>query len=254
MGSTGGLEREFLEALAANCGGAYLHGARAMGKPWHLEEDLALGDLGLPMALPPNNATVLREPAAEGATDLAERVDAFFSASPGGGYEVWSIWPTMDLTPFGFSVGSAPCMVRERGGDPTPSPAELRVAEVQDDAGMREVWPVLDEAFCDHRVPEPSWDARVLAEDYRVWVGRVDGRAVTTATAFVGYGFVGVYAVATLAEARGRGYGEAVTWAATLCRPDLPATLQASEMGRPVYERMGYRTVTTFTVWEADRR
>ncbi|MDP9327096.1 MAG: hypothetical protein M3P10_02695, partial [Actinomycetota bacterium] len=62
------------------------------------------------------------------------------------------------------------------------------------------------------------------------------------------------YGVATLAEVRGRGYGEAVTWAATRCRPSLPATLQASDMGKSVYERMGYRNMTTFDVWErADR-
>jgi hypothetical protein len=71
---------------------------------------------------------------------------------------------------------------------------------------------------------------------------------------YVGAGFVGIYGVATPPDARGRGYGEAMTWAATLCRPDLPATLQASPMGRPVYDRMGYRTVAEFLVWELDRR
>ena len=50
-----------------------------------------------------------------------------------------------------------------------------------------------------------------------------------------------------------RGYGEAVTWAATLCLPELPATLQASPMGRPIYERMGYRTIAEFTVWDLER-
>jgi len=60
--------------------------------------------------------------------------------------------------------------------------------------------------------------------------------------------------VATLPEARGRGYGEAVSWAATLCRPELPATLQASSMGRPVYERMGYRSVADFTLWVRSHR
>lgn len=44
-----------------------------------------------------------------------------------------------------------------------------------------------------------------------------------------------------------------MTWPATLCRPDLPATLQASSMGRPIYERMGFRTVAAFTVWERER-
>jgi GNAT superfamily N-acetyltransferase len=64
----------------------------------------------------------------------------------------------------------------------------------------------------------------------------------------------GIYAMATAPAARGRGYGEAITWAATLCRSDLPATLQASDMGLPVYTRMGYRTVAEFTVWDRDRQ
>jgi hypothetical protein len=36
-------------------------------------------------------------------------------------------------------------------------------------------------------------------------------------------------------------------------RPDLPATLQASGMGAPVYTRMGYRTIGTFTIWQRER-
>jgi len=251
----GAPDEALLQRLAANCGDAYVHGARSVGKPWRREEDLALADLGLPLALSPNNATLLRRPrGVSAAEDIAERVDGFFSASPGGGYEVWSIWPDLDLAPFGFSADAVPGMCRKPGSDSRPAPPELEIAEVDDDAGIREVWTVLDDAFCEHRTPDPFWDARILSEGYRIWAGRVDGRAVTTATAFIGHGFVGVYAVGTLGEARGRGYGEAVTWAATLCRPDLPATLQASGLGRPVYERMGFRTVTDFTVWEKPER
>ena len=44
-----------------------------------------------------------------------------------------------------------------------------------------------------------------LDDDFRVWVGRVDGRAVTTAAAYISDGYVGLYAVATTPDARGRG-------------------------------------------------
>ncbi|HEU4356339.1 MAG TPA: GNAT family N-acetyltransferase [Actinomycetota bacterium] len=243
-----------LQGLAANCGHAYLAGARATGRPWLEEDDLVMSDLGLPIPLSANNATLLRpvtDPA--GAAGVAARTDAFFSG-PGGGYQVWSLWPDLDLAPFGLSRSAAPCMVREPGGAGRSSPPELEVVEVRDDGAMHEVWGVIDEVFGRGRTPEPLWDARVLSDDYRVWLGLVEGRAVATATASVSHGFVGVYVVATRPEARGRGYGEAVTWAATLCRPDLPATLQASDMGRPVYERMGYRTVADFTVWVRPER
>jgi hypothetical protein len=145
-------------------------------------------------------------------------------------------------------------MVRRAGGVGRPPPRELEIVEVNDDAGMREAWRLIDEVFVGGSAPEARWDGRVLGDDYRVWVGRLDGQAVTTATAAIADGFVGVYAVATQAAARGRGYAEAVTWAATLCRPELPATLQASAAGQPVYARMGYEVIADFTVWRGERR
>jgi len=241
------LDEGTLRALASNCGGYYVAGARATGKPWRVEDDLLLSDLGLPVPAPPNGATITREP--EDAGDVARRALEFFSTSPGGGFQVWSLWPSVDLEPYGYSVGPIPCMVRDPGGEPRPAPADLEIEEIHDDAGMAEVWELLNDAFLGGRVEERLWDARVLSDTLRTWLGRVDRRPVTTATAFVSDGYVGVYAVATDQEFRGRGYGEAITWAATLCRPDLPATLQASGMGQPVYERMGYRTVATFDVW-----
>jgi len=247
------LDQELLRRLAASCGHAYLAGARACGRPWRVTDDVMMSDLGLPVALPPNHATFLRAPDSVDAAMGA--IDDFFAAAPGGGYQVWSLWPGVDLAPFGLAGGRAPCMVRPAAGEPRAAPPELELSEVGDDAGMREVWALIDEVFAGGRAPEPRWDGRVLGEDYRVWIGRVDGRAVVTATASISHGFVGVYCVATRAEARGRGYGEAATWAATLCRPDLPATLQASPMGQPVYARMGYQVVTDFTVWRrAERR
>jgi hypothetical protein len=92
-----------------------------------------------------------------------------------------------------------------------------------------------------------------LGDDFRTWVGYVDGKPVTTATACIDERSVGVQAVGTTADARGHGYGEAVTWAATLFRPELPAALQSSSMGRPVYERMGYRTIAEYSLWQRER-
>ena len=46
-----------------------------------------------------------------------------------------------------------------------------------------------------------------------------------------------------------RGVGAAVTWAATLADPDLPAVLIASDDGAGVYREMGYLPVTRWTLW-----
>jgi hypothetical protein len=54
-------------------------------------------------------------------------------------------------------------------------------------------------------------------------------------------------------EARGRGVGAAVTWAATMADPTRPAMLIASDLGQPVYARMGYLRVTRFTLWVGSR-
>ena len=73
--------------------------------------------------------------------------------------------------------------------------------------------------------------------------------AVTTAMTHVSHGVNLVENVATMPEGRGRGYRAAVTWAATLAEPDLPAVLFASDDGRPVYERIGYVPVEPWTAW-----
>lgn len=87
-----------------------------------------------------------------------------------------------------------------------------------------------------------------------MWVAFMDERVIGTDVALVGHGVVGVYLVTVVDTARGRGFGEALTWRATLADPALPATLQASSMGKPLYERMGYRTIATCQTWVGQRR
>lgn len=59
--------------------------------------------------------------------------------------------------------------------------------------------------------------------------------------------------VATVPEARRRGFGEALTWQAALAEPGLPAMLLSSDPGRPVYERMGFLPLFRSTLWYRDR-
>ncbi|MGZ8636130.1 MAG: GNAT family N-acetyltransferase [Actinomycetota bacterium] len=244
---------DVLGRAVANCAGAYRTWAEALGKHARVWDDLSCADLELPVTLSPNNATLLVPRTTERIGSVLERVAAFFGERPGGGYELWSLWPMPDLSAAGFKEWSCPCMIRDRGGHPPPAPSELEIVEATDAATVREAEALIDDAFEIGAAPGSMLALETLGEQFRVWVGRVDGRPVTTATAYIDRGFVGVYGVGTVVEARGHGYGEAVTWAATLCRPDLPATLQASALGRGVYERMGFRTVAEFTVWERER-
>lgn len=77
-------------------------------------------------------------------------------------------------------------------------------------------------------------------------LARVDGVPVACGSLFVTGPTAGLYNIATLAEARGRGIGYAVTrelLELARLRGCTEAILHASEMGRPVYERLGFVAV-----------
>jgi GNAT superfamily N-acetyltransferase len=91
---------------------------------------------------------------------------------------------------------------------------------------------------------------RLLAlPNARLYAGLAGGSVVATSILFTTGDVAGIYWVATLEEARGRGYGAALTWAAVAggqqagCRI---ASLQASALGRPVYARMGFAHVLDY--------
>jgi ribosomal protein S18 acetylase RimI-like enzyme len=85
-----------------------------------------------------------------------------------------------------------------------------------------------------------------------LFTGYTDGRPVSAGSSIRTGQTVGIYAVATVPEARRRGYGAAMTarlladGAAAGC--DV-AALQASDLGQSVYERLGFRTVIEYDAW-----
>jgi ribosomal protein S18 acetylase RimI-like enzyme len=86
------------------------------------------------------------------------------------------------------------------------------------------------------------------------FVGYLDGEPVATVSLVTAGGVAGIYNVATIEAARGRGVGAAMTAAAIRHGEDRGftiATLQASTMGRRVYERLGFRFVCEFVPYRS---
>lgn len=78
----------------------------------------------------------------------------------------------------------------------------------------------------------------------RNYLGYLNGEAVSTSCLFIGGGAAGIYSVATLPEARGKGIGAALTVKPLQEAREMGhriGVLQSSEMGFNVYKRLGFR-------------
>jgi len=126
------------------------------------------------------------------------------------------------------------------------SQGELRVAPVD---GARSIGEFGRTAFAAFGFPEDGAAAVMtprLFEDPAVhaYVGYLGDEPVCTSLLYVTGATAGIYWVGTLPAQRGRGFGEVMTAHAArqgFARGCDHASLQASAMGRPVYERMGFR-------------
>ncbi len=89
-----------------------------------------------------------------------------------------------------------------------------------------------------------------------VYTGYADGRPVTSGFSVRSGKTLGIFTIATEPDARGRGFGAAMTGrliadgAAAGC---TVAALQASRMGRPIYERLGFRLVQEYEIYVEPR-
>jgi ribosomal protein S18 acetylase RimI-like enzyme len=129
--------------------------------------------------------------------------------------------------------------------------SELEVIRVATADGFAQALAVASEGF---GLPEdflaPLYMLEVTDLDgFEVYLGRIEGRDVTTAVGYLVDGDVGIYNVATPAEHRGRGYGAAITSHAVrqgFAAGAEFAYLQSSPIGESVYRRLGFREVVTY--------
>jgi ribosomal protein S18 acetylase RimI-like enzyme len=91
------------------------------------------------------------------------------------------------------------------------------------------------------------------AGDYHGFVGMAEGRPVSIVAIVPAGGVLGVYSLATYPTHRRQGYGEATMRAALaeMSRQTgiTQVVLQSTEVGYPLYRRMGFRDATRFSVY-----
>jgi GNAT superfamily N-acetyltransferase len=97
---------------------------------------------------------------------------------------------------------------------------------------------------------------RVLSVlDDELYVGYVEGAPVASSALITSDRVAGVWNVGCVPAHRKRGLGEAMTWHAVRRGADIGcvmANLQASEMGQPIYARMGFEVVAGYRTFARD--
>ena len=204
-----------------------------------------------------NTALIEREPEdAAAALEEAERVFRSHGRSLGVDVERGR-HPAVDaaLRAMGLEmVATRPAMAIPVGDVvPAQVPEGVEIARVNDPELLADLVEVEVGAFeTDRAVAEGLLAPSQLAlPNVRLYAAIADGRAVAQAVTNTQGGAVGVFGVATLPEYRRRGIGTAITaFAIDDVRGEADLVwLQSTDMGRPLYERMGFRPVSDWDIW-----
>ena len=132
---------------------------------------------------------------------------------------------------------------------PTP-PADIELVALEA-SGYEDWLAIAAEIFLPAELARAIFPPSLLVSPICLTVlARLDGEFVGSATAVHTGDLAGIYSVGTLEHARRRGVGRATTAAVAAAARDEWGVdrvfLQSSAMGLPVYEGLGFRTVTTF--------
>jgi ribosomal protein S18 acetylase RimI-like enzyme len=239
-------------------GSAGVTGAEAV-----IDQDVTYATLGVPIAV--LNSVFSAKFAAESADRrIAEIVDWFgqrgdpFSWWLGPDSEPADLAERLQQHGFILEEEHVPGMAAVLDGQPpVEMPPSTSIDRVSDATEFR--------TFCD--VLAAGFEAPALLGDaffrlgevgfgddvpYRHYLAHTDGRPVATTTSVIAGDVLGIYNVATLPDARGRGLGRAITLASmgdgALAGCGM-AVLEASELGRSVYEKLGFRAFADYQLF-----
>lgn len=204
-----------------------------------------------------NNVLIAREP--EDLERLVEYAGRFFARGDGR----YRLRVREDVVPIGDDAflhvgltrfGGIPCLAMEPRDAHAAAADGLSMRQVDDARTVDDHVRVVAQGF-DF---DPEQLARALTprllEDgaWRGYVGYAGGAPVATSQLVVSGTTAGIYYVATVESARGRGFGAAITARATADAAALGCrtiSLQASPMGLPIYERLGFRRVAYYRTY-----
>jgi hypothetical protein len=213
---------------------------------------LAMTDAESP--LPFSNLVVIESPPGADIEPLVAEIRSFFGGRPGGPGLLKSLFPLPDLTPHGWTLmGHPPLMLRTPIALPA-RPADLQIVDVSDAQTSRDYEetlvfgypaPMLEPFRAGCFLPSGALDA----PGWHHFVGYADGRPVAAGSCFADDQVLRVENIAVMAHTRGRGFGAAITAATIGVNVDTAAMLVASDLGRPVYENLGFRALHRATFW-----
>ena len=140
-----------------------------------------------------------------------------------------------------------------------PLPEGLEIHQVLTGQELRQWIHIASTGFGMSKEWEPVWyDFFTLAAcelPFRTYMAVLDGKPVGTSQLFTSAGVAGIYNVTCLPEARNRGIGKAITNAPLrdACAMGYRvAILQASQLGYPVYRRVGFEDFGRLGVYQWD--
>ncbi|HEV8547159.1 MAG TPA: GNAT family N-acetyltransferase [Candidatus Limnocylindrales bacterium] len=229
-------------------------------RPWtvvRIDEDVTYADTGIPLET--FNGAAFATFSESGADARIDDVLGFFRARRTD--MSWWVGPASTptdlvdrLVAHGLVLeGSVPAMTASIvDWTPPPAPDGIEIEPVVDAAAFHVAMEVMFDGFEMPREMLLAFEERYRdhcvgpSASGRFFTARLDGRPVATGLGLPSDGLVGIFNVATLPDARRRGAGGAVTAAAMAYGRACgarDAVLESSEIGRSVYERLGFRQV-----------
>ena len=188
--------------------------------------------------------------------DVVTAAQEFFAAR-NRGFSLWSRTSNVDddlnaaaveagIAPFGTN---GPQMIRRGPVEPRDPPRGVTFTPITTRDQIDTYAQISGEAYAIYGAPAAATashfngPAALQSPHVHAVLAHLDGQPVGGALIMLSHGIAGVYWVGVSASARGRGIAFSMTAHVTNLAFELGAAnvqLQASEMGEPVYRRMGY--------------